>query len=250
MSADPALSAPRPASRGARSAAPADVVSAASGEAAAAASGDAVAPAAGDAAAAAASGDAVAPVSGDAAAAAIGDGVVVHSVVLVGFMGSGKSHVGRLLAGRLGVPLIDTDALVVAEAGPVETVFAEQGERVFRAIERRVVLDALASLSSRSAVVSLGGGAVTDGDVRAALRAAPCVAWLNAPVDVLWRRVRRAARRGRARPLARDEAVFRALYEQRAPLYREVATVEFHNDGEETASEVAERVACSVCGDA
>ena len=233
MSADPALSAPRPASRGARSAAPADTASVASGDAAAPTTGEGVAPA-----------------SGDAAGVAIGDGVAVDSVVLVGFMGSGKSHVGRLLARRLGVPLIDTDALVVAEAGPVETVFAEQGERVFRAIERRVVLDALASLSSRSAVVSLGGGAVTDGDVRAALRAAPCVAWLNAPVDVLWRRVRRAAWRGRARPLARDEAVFRALYEQRAPLYREVATVEFYNDGEETASEVAQRVACSVCGDA
>ncbi len=233
MSADPALSAPRPASRGARSAAPADTASVASGDAAAPTTGEGVAPA-----------------SGDAAGVAIGDGVAVDSVVLVGFMGSGKSHVGRLLARRLGVPLIDTDALVVAEAGPVETVFAEQGERAFRAIERRVVLDALASLSSRSAVVSLGGGAVTDGDVRAALRAAPCVAWLNAPVDVLWRRVRRAARRGRARPLARDEAVFRALYEQRAPLYREVATVEIYNDGEETAGEVAERVACSVCGDA
>jgi shikimate kinase len=159
-------------------------------------------------------------------------------------MGSGKSHVGTLLSRLLGVPFVDSDALIEAAEGPIDAIFAERGEAAFREIERRVVLDALAKLPERPAVLSLGGGAVSDGDVRAALRAAPCVAWLSAPVDVLWRRVRRAAARGRGhRPLAADEPSFKALYEQRLPWYGEVATAEFRNDGGHSAAEVAERVA-------
>lgn len=165
-------------------------------------------------------------------------------VVLVGFMGCGKSHVGKLLARLLGLPFVDSDRLIEAELGSIEAIFAERGERAFREAERRVVLEALGGLRETPAVVSLGGGAVSDGDVRAALRAAPYVAWLSAPVDVLWRRVRRAARRGAGdRPLARDEVSFRALYEERLPLYREVATAEFRNDGDHSAAEVAEWVA-------
>lgn len=176
----------------------------------------------------------------------------VSSVVLVGFMGCGKSHVGTLVSRLLGVPFVDTDRLIEAEHGPIATIFAERGEEAFRDVEREVVLARLAELAGSPAVVSLGGGAVTDGDVRAALRAAPYVAWLSAPVDVLWRRVRRAARRSgggpttHGRPLAEDEATFRALYEQRLPLYGEVATAEFRNDGDHSAAEVAEWVAEAV----
>ena len=169
------------------------------------------------------------------------------AVILIGFMGSGKSHVGKLLSRQLRLPFVDTDRLVEAEHGPIETIFAERGEAEFRGLERDVVLRALAGLGASPAVVSLGGGAVSDGDVRAALRAASSVAWLSAPVDVLWRRVRRAARRsGGGRPLARDEVSFWALYEERLPLYREVATAEFRNDGDHSAAEVAEWVASSV----
>jgi shikimate kinase len=169
------------------------------------------------------------------------------SVVLVGFMGCGKSHVGKLLSQQLGLPFVDADRLIEEECGPIETIFAEQGEAAFRDLERRVVLTALEGLATSPAVLSLGGGAVGDGDVRAALGAASYVAWLSAPVDVLWRRVRRAARRGRnVRPLARDEGAFRELYAQRLPWYREVATAEFRNDGDRSAAEVAERVAHAI----
>jgi shikimate kinase len=174
---------------------------------------------------------------------------VPSAVVLVGFMGCGKTHVGKLLSRLLGLPFVDTDGLVEGEHGSIETIFAERGEEGFREVERRIVLETLAGLAQAPAVVSLGGGAVSDGDVRAALRAAPCVAWLSAPVDVLWSRVRRAARRsGGGRPLARDEVSFRGLYEERLPLYREVATAEFRNDGDHSAAEVAESVARSVKG--
>jgi shikimate kinase len=171
------------------------------------------------------------------------------AVVVIGFMGSGKSHVGTLLSRQLRLPFVDTDRLVEAEHGPIATIFAERGEAEFRELERDVVLRALAGLDASPAVVSLGGGAVSDGDVRAAHPPPVKLARRHAPVDVLWRRVRRAARRsGGGRPLARDEAAFRALYEERLPLYREVATAEFRNDGDHSAAEVAEWVASSVQG--
>lgn len=170
-------------------------------------------------------------------------------VVLVGFMGSGKSHVGTLLARRLGLPFVDADALVEADAGPIATIFEERGESGFREVERRVVLGALADLADRPAVLSLGGGAVSHTDVRAALRAAPFVVWLDAPVEVLWRRVTRAARRGRrVRPLAADEATFAALYERRLPWYEEVATAVFRGAGERSPEEAAGWVADTLRG--
>ena len=77
-------------------------------------------------------------------------------VVLVGLPGAGKSKVGRLLAERLGVDHIDTDALVVEREGrPIADIFATDGEAAFRVMETEAVADAL----THDAVVSLGGGA-------------------------------------------------------------------------------------------
>ena len=76
------------------------------------------------------------------------------SVVLVGLPGAGKSKVGRLLAERLGVAHIDTDALIVEREGrPIADIFASDGEAAFRLMETAAVADALA----HEAVVSLGG---------------------------------------------------------------------------------------------
>lgn len=75
-------------------------------------------------------------------------------VVLVGLPGAGKSKVGRLLAERLGVDHIDTDALVVEREGrPIADIFATDGEAAFRVMETEAVADAL----THDAVVSLGG---------------------------------------------------------------------------------------------
>ncbi|HEX7444153.1 MAG TPA: shikimate kinase, partial [Acidimicrobiales bacterium] len=80
-------------------------------------------------------------------------------LILVGMMGSGKTTVGRELAGRLGWSFLDSDALVEASTGStVAELFAERGEEAFRAEESRVLADALSS--DGRAVVSAAGGAV------------------------------------------------------------------------------------------
>jgi shikimate kinase len=164
-----------------------------------------------------------------------------HSAVaLVGFMGSGKSSVGRLVAGRLDLPFVDTDALIVAREGPIAAIFAARGEQVFRNIERDIVVAALADALRTPCIVALGGGAVLSGDVREALGRLPHVAWLTAPADVLWARTRRTA--SDDRPLAADEQAFGRLLLERSELYRRVATAEVLNDGSRPPAAVAEEI--------
>ena len=145
------------------------------------------------------------------------------AVALVGFMGAGKSAVGRELAAALRCPFVDTDERIAAQAGSIEEVFAQRGEAAFRALEAEVVTAAVEEALERPLVLALGGGAVLSGAVRAALGRLPLVVWLTAPPEVLWRRARS---QGQAvRPLAADEAAFRALLATREPLYRQVATL-------------------------
>ena len=144
------------------------------------------------------------------------------AVALVGFMGAGKSAVGRELATALGIPFVDTDDLVVAQAGPIDALFSERGEAAFRGIEAAAVTAAVAAALVSPCVLALGGGAVLSDDVREALARLPHVVWLTAPADVLWARAGAAGQA--ARPLAVDELAFRELLAAREPLYREVAT--------------------------
>ncbi len=162
-------------------------------------------------------------------------------VALVGFMGAGKTRVGRLVARRLGRPFVDTDTVVTERHGPIAQLFAERGEDGFRALERDIVVAELTSALDTGAVVSLGGGAVTIADVREALTRLPHVVWLDAPPDVLFARSQSGTR-----PLARDAALFEALYARRRPLYREVATATVTMAGRERPERVAERVLTAV----
>ena len=159
------------------------------------------------------------------------------AVALVGFMGAGKSAVGRLAARRLQVPFVDTDALIEEREGPIAAIFAVRGEDVFRALERDVVVEVLESALREPCIVALGGGAVLSGDVREALGRHSHVAWLTAPADLLWAR---AARRGR--PLAKDRQAFDRLFAERNDLYRRVASAEVLNDGSRELAAVADEV--------
>ena len=163
------------------------------------------------------------------------------AVVLVGFMGAGKSAVGRELAARLGVPFLDTDEAIVAVAGPIPGIFASRGESGFRALEAEVVVRELGALSREPKVLALGGGAVLTGDVRDALRLVEHVVWLTAPAGELWRRV--SADEGDERPLARDEQAFAALLAAREALYREVATLVVDTSDRDAAQIASELVA-------
>jgi shikimate kinase len=137
-------------------------------------------------------------------------------VVLIGLSGSGKSTVGRLLGARLARPFVDTDDVVVALAGrPIPEIFAAEGEPAFRELERRAVCGVL---DGPPAVIATGGGAPVDVANRERLWAGNLVVWLDAPVDVLVRRVGAA---GAGRPLLSGGAAERLshLAAARRPVY-------------------------------
>lgn len=119
------------------------------------------------------------------------------NIVLTGFMGTGKSTVGRLLAERLGRPFVDTDALIEQRHGPIPDIFAEHGEARFRELEREVAAELGAR---RGQVVATGGRLLLDPANEAALGATGIVVCLTASVDQL---VARLADEADERPLLR-----------------------------------------------
>ena len=151
-------------------------------------------------------------------------------LVLVGAPGAGKTTVGRVLARRLGVAFTDVDELIVERAGkPIADMFLEDGEEAFRDLERTVVADALAGTDG---VLALGGGSVLAAETRERLRGHRVVHLTVGLADGL-----RRTGMSTARPLlagVNPRATFRALLEARAPLYREVATVEVDTTGRST----------------
>ena len=136
-------------------------------------------------------------------------------IVLIGPMGAGKSRVGQRLAASVGAPFIDTDSRIVERYGPIEEIFAREGEEYFRIIEREVVADAL----REEAVISLGGGAVLHPDTRDDLTALPVV-WLRVSPEAVAPRLA-----GSTRPLIASGgmASWTAIQEARAPIYESLA---------------------------
>lgn len=116
-------------------------------------------------------------------------------VALIGFMCSGKSTVGRLLAPLLGLPFRDLDRVIEERVGPLTPFFQREGEEAFRSIEREVLSELL---SGPPVVLSTGGGTPMSFDNMEWLRAGSTTVWLDVPLDDLMPRVVRA---GGDRPL-------------------------------------------------
>jgi shikimate kinase len=168
-------------------------------------------------------------------------------VCLAGFMGSGKSTVGRQLAQQLGWRFIDLDERIEQQSGlRITDIFDRVGESSFREIERTELSRALGEASSSPVpiVLALGGGTFTQQANLDLLRAAcipeglpraGCVVWLDCPVEQLLARCVVMD----DRPLFRDEISFRKLYEERLPFYR---LADLHVEGSGEPRIVAERI--------
>lgn len=138
-----------------------------------------------------------------------------RTVVLTGFMGTGKTTVGRLLAHKLGLPFHDVDALVEARENlSVEEIFARHGEPYFREREHEELVRALAE----GGVVATGGGAIVDPENLRLMRAAGTVLCLTASVEEIVTRTAKTSQR----PLLRGTDVHQRVVEllqQRAQAY-------------------------------
>ena len=150
------------------------------------------------------------------------------NIFLVGPMGSGKSAVGRQLAQRLGLTFIDSDTEIEARTGvDISYIFEREGEPGFRQREAEVLDD----LTRRDGVlVATGGGAILDPRSRARLRERGCVVYLRTSVEQQLARTRRT----NDRPLLNTpdpRSTLVRLFEERAPLYLEVASIVVDTDG-------------------
>jgi shikimate kinase len=146
----------------------------------------------------------------------------VKHVALIGFMGAGKTTVGKILARNLGFGFVDTDALVERERGAIAAIFTAEGEEAFRRYECEAVAEALRNDAPR--VIAVGGGAVTYPQTKELLASKSVRVFLDVPQSAILARVRRAP----VRPLLGRRPSMQkisALYRERLPLYLESEVV-------------------------
>jgi len=162
-----------------------------------------------------------------------------HRIVIVGFMGCGKTTVSRALSARLGCGLVDLDAIITAQQNmSVPDLIQERGESGFREAETAALQVVLDRQTPR--IIALGGGAWTLERNRDLIKEHGCLTvWLDAPYDLCWQRISAHSVR---RPLAPEEATARKLYGERGPLYALAdirVDVTDHRSADDLAAEIA-----------
>lgn len=152
------------------------------------------------------------------------------NIVLIGFMGCGKSTVGRELQQRLGYPLVDMDTVIEQRVGKsIATLFSEIGEPAFRDLETGL-LEELFEPAARRRIISTGGGIIVRPTNRELLRQLGYVVWLQVPVGTILDRTSR----NRDRPLLHTDdprARIEALLAERTPWYQETAHLALETRG-------------------
>ncbi|NNM84617.1 MAG: shikimate kinase [Phycisphaerales bacterium] len=155
------------------------------------------------------------------------------NIVLIGYRGSGKSVVGKLLAARLGMAFCDTDEIIVAKAGKtIREIFAVGGEPAFRLLERDAVAQA-ARLDNT--VIAAGGGVVLDPANISALKHSAKIVWLSATAEVLYQRISADAASQHTRPnltTAGGLEEVKRLLARRTPLYQAAADITVDADNQ------------------
>jgi len=162
-------------------------------------------------------------------------------VCLAGFMGSGKTTVGKLLAAQTGSRFVDLDERIEQAAGiSIREFFERHGEPPFRELEHETLARVLgeSAAAGETAILALGGGTYAQAANRELLRnAGAAVVWLDCPLEELIRRCATMTNR----PLFRDEMSLRQLYEQRLPSYQSAdARVEGTGEPREVMARILE----------
>jgi shikimate kinase len=158
------------------------------------------------------------------------------NIFLVGFMASGKSTIGPLLAARLDRPFIDIDPLIEARTKlTIAELIASEGEDRFRQIETETLREAV---RGEIAVIAPGGGAITRAENREVMANCGIIVWLDTPFELCWLRIQGDRT---VRPLAPDEESARARYDQRLPIYRHNSIrIEIRED--QTSDQIVEEI--------
>lgn len=157
------------------------------------------------------------------------------TIFLCGFMGCGKTTVGELLAKKLGLPLIDTDAYIVQQEGKsISEIFAQDGEPYFREKEAA----AIRALCQKQAVISCGGGAMLNPENAAFARKNGIVVLLDESFACCYNRIKNDKNRPIVQRSTKEE--LQALFEQRASIYRAHASCVIPGGG--TPKEMAQRI--------
>ena len=168
---------------------------------------------------------------------------IARNIILIGFMGTGKSSLARVLSRKTGALLVDTDSTIEKQQGaPISAIFAQHGEAFFRDAETALLKS---YLPKNGCILSTGGGMVVRQENRALLSEIGLVVWLKASEDVIFSRVSRNSRR----PLLQTPDPRRTLHELltlREPWYREVANLAI--DTGETTRELATRTVLQAAG--
>jgi shikimate kinase len=142
----------------------------------------------------------------------------IHNIALIGFMGTGKSSVGQLVAAHLHFTFLDTDHVIEARAGKtISEIFTQQGEAAFRELEKRIVGELV---TRKKTVISTGGGLPANPDNLASLKTHSLVVCLWASPEKIWERVRSQTHR----PLLNEPdplAKIHRLLNEREPFYRQ-----------------------------
>ena len=171
----------------------------------------------------------------------------IHHIYLTGFMGAGKSAVGRALSQRLGWEYVDLDSEIENRCRmSIPRIFAERGGAWFRQQEH----DALASIPERvETVVAVGGGAMERPENRRLMQRRGVTVWLDTPFSLILQRLGDTDRRP-ARPLFTDEEAARRLFEKRRPLYARsdhVIQIAADDGPEDVARVIEDRIGSPSC---